>query len=202
MLPVEHSRSQGPQELSRHAAENLRFIRETMQGTSAFTAVPGYGGALIGLTAVLAAGLSSLTTSTKQWLWIWIVEAFVAVLILAITMTRKARRAQLPLLEGPGRRFLMSLAPGFVAGAFVSLALIRLDQIGLIPGTWLLLYGVAVATGGMHSVRAVPTLGWVCMSLGALATVLSPAWGNLALALGFGVLHVVFGLYIARKHGG
>ena len=70
------------------------------------------------------------------------------------------------------------------------------------PSVWLLLYGTGVVTGGVLSVPAVLVLGLCFMALGVVALVTPPAWGNVWLGLGFGLLQLAFGLYIARKHGG
>ena len=72
----------------------------------------------------------------------------------------------------------------------------------LLPGTWILLYGTAVTAAGALSVRIVPVMGVLFMALGALALVFSPGYGNALMAAGFGGLHVVFGVAIARKYGG
>src|SRR5438270_645941 len=44
-----------PEPLHEHALEHLRYIRDTMERASAFTAVPGWGGVLMGMTALAAA---------------------------------------------------------------------------------------------------------------------------------------------------
>jgi hypothetical protein len=67
---------------------------------------------------------------------------------------------------------------------------------------WILLYGTAVTAAGALSVRIVPVMGVLFMALGVLTLVLSPGYGNVFMAAGFGGLHVVFGVIIARKHGG
>ncbi len=191
-----------PRALETHAHDNLRFIRETMERASAFTAVPGWGGAAMGLTALLAAAVASRSTSLDAWLAIWLGEAVFAFALGAAAMVWKARRAHVPLLHGAGRRFLMALCPPLVAGGLVTIVLHRMGATAVLPGVWLLLYGAAVVTGGAFSVRIVPALGLVLMSVGAAALFAPASWGDVFMAVGFGLVQVVFGWIIARRHGG
>jgi hypothetical protein len=84
----------------------------------------------------------------------------------------------------------------------LTLVLERAHRLDLLPGTWLLLYGTAVVTGGAFSVRVVPAMGVLFMMLGGVAFVSPPSWGDAFLAAGFGGVHIVFGVLIALRHGG
>ena len=190
------------QPLERHAADNIRFIRETMERASSFTAVPGAGGVGMGLTAILAAGISARARTPEAWLVVWLVEAAVAIAIGCVAMARKARRTGTDIFSGPARRFLLTLTPPLAAGALLTLALARAGRAELLPGVWLLLYGTAVVTGGAMSVRPVLVMGALFMLLGAAALASPSAWGTAYLAAGFGGLQIVFGSVIARRHGG
>jgi hypothetical protein len=195
-------RSKDPVDLEAHALDNLRFIRETMEGASAFTAVPGWGGMMMGVTALVAAFVASLQPSAPLWLGVWVVEAAVSCLIGAVAMLQKARKADTPLLSQPGRRFALSLAPPLAAGALLTLILFRGGSLAVLPGMWLLLYGAGVVTGGAFSVRVVPAMGVAFMVLGAAALFAPAAWGGLFMAAGFGGLHLIFGAIIAWRYGG
>jgi hypothetical protein len=117
-------------------------------------------------------------------------------------MARKSHAEGVPLLSGPGRRFAWNMIPPLAAGGVLTAALARAGAFGLLPGTWLLLYGVSIVTGGSYSVRLIPFMGGIFMLLG-LAALASPAeWGNAYMAIAFGGLHIVFGIVIWRKHGG
>jgi predicted phage tail protein len=70
------------------------------------------------------------------------------------------------------------------------------------PGTWLLLYGTAVATAGAFSVRIVPLMGVCFMVLGTAALVAPARLSPWFMAAGFGGLNIAFGILIARRHGG
>jgi len=182
--------------------ENIRFIRETMERSTAFTAVPGKGGVAMGITALIAAGIAPRTTTAEMWLATWVVEALVALAIGGWAMSRKARTANVPILSGPGRKFALSLSPPLLAGTLLTVALFRLGLVSTLPGTWLLLYGAGVVTGGAFSVKVVPLMGVCLMALGTAALFSPASWGNAFMAAGFGGVHIIFGALIARRHGG
>jgi len=191
-----------PIALGDRAVDDLRFIRRTMERGAAFTAVPGWGGVGMGLTGLLAALLAATRSTPGAWLAVWLAAAVVAVGIGGWTMQSKARHAGLSLLSGSGRKVVLGFLPPALAGAILTLALFQGGGISFIPGTWLLLYGVAVAAAGTFSVKAVPLMGGLFMVLGATALLTPGTWGDPLLAAGFGGLHLVFGVHIARKHGG
>jgi hypothetical protein len=180
----------------------LRFIRETMERASSFTAVPGWGGVAMGITAAGAAVVASRQQAAYAWLITWLAEASVAFAIAAWSMASKSRQANVPLLAGPGRKFALSFAPPMFTGALLTVVLFHAGLIGAIPGVWLLLYGTAVVVGGAFSIRIVPLLGLCFMVLGTVALFSPAAWGNALLAAGFGGLHIIFGAIIARNYGG
>jgi hypothetical protein len=191
-----------PVAIDDRARDNLRYIRETMERAGSFTAVPGWGGVAIGITALGAAGIASQQSSRSYWLLTWVVEAAVAISIAIWTTISKARAAGTPLFSGPGRRFVYAFAPPLFVGALLTLLMARLSIIGAIAGVWLLLYGTGVVTGGAFSIRIVPLMGLCFIVLGTVALFCPWTWGNALLAAGFGGLHIIFGAVIARKYGG
>ncbi len=191
-----------PIPIDARAADHLRYIRETMERAAEFTAVPGWGGVAMGVTALVAAFAASRQATPRAWLMVWLVEAFVAVAIAAPTAATKAHRANSALLSGPGRKFLLSFAPPIVVGGLLTFALIQAGALSILPGVWLLLYGTAIVTGGAFSVRVVPIMGLCLMLLGAAALFAPAALGDAFMAAGFGVVQIAFGLWIARNYGG
>lgn len=204
MAPTPQISSVPEQPLALHerAMDNLRFIRETMERAGAFTGISGWGQVAIGATALVASPLAVQQPTFKAWLLVWFVEGLVSLLIAGWSIDRKARAAQMPLLSGPGRKVAFSLSPPLLVGALLTVVLYRAGLTNAIPGVWLLLYGTGVVTGGMFSVTIVPIMGMCFMVLGALALFLPPAFANWLLAAGFGGLHIVFGVIIARRYGG
>jgi hypothetical protein len=183
-------------------AADLRFIRDTMERSASFTAVPGWGQVILGLTALAAAALASRSSNPAQWLKIWLAEAILAALIAFLSMRQKANRRGLPLFTGPGRKVALGLFPPLIAGALITFLLQRAGLNSALAPAWLLLYGAGIITGGAYSVSIVPVMGLCFMATGALAVVAPVAWANYFLAAGFGGLHIIFGFLIARRHGG
>jgi hypothetical protein len=195
-------RGRDPVPIDRHAAESLRFIRRTMEQAGSFTAVPGWGGVFMGASALGAAALAARAETPQTWLLTWLLGAAVALAIGVASILTKARASSVSLLSGPARKFALAFAPPLAAGALLTLPLYRAGLSALLPGVWLLLYGTAVTAGGAYSVRAIPVMGAGFLALGATALFAPAAWGDALMAAGFGGLHIVFGFYIARRHGG
>lgn len=184
------------------AIDNLRYIRKTIERAGSFTAVPGIGGMLMGSTALAAAWAASRQPRGGAWLAVWIGEAFLALLIGIAGAELKSRRARLPLLSGPARKFVAGFAPAMAAGAIITVALARGGDLTLLPGIWMLLYGAGVVSGGGASVRVVPLMGACFMAAGAAALLWPSLGGDALLAAGFGGLHILFGTIIAVNYGG
>ncbi len=173
-----------------------------------FTAVPGWGGVLMGVTALAAAGFASHAGSRRMWLSIWLGEGVLAIGLGILAMWRKARRGGIAAVVRAGAqvRFRVLSRP-LLAGALITLALWRVGAIASIPGVWLMLYGTGIITGGAFSVPAVPVMGACFLAEGALVLFWLPmmtsmVWADFFLGLGFGGLHILFGAIIARRYGG
>lgn len=192
----------GAPTLHARAMDNLSFIRSTMERATAFTAVPGWGGVAMGLTALAAAPLAGTRATAGEWLAVWLGASVLALTIGGWSMAVKARRAGTSVFSYSGRRFVLSYVPPLAVGGLLTLVLVRADLYPALPGTWLLLYGTGVVTGGAFSVRVVPIMGLCFMTFGAVALLAPPVWGAWLMAAGFGGLHIIFGLIIARRYGG
>lgn len=191
-----------PPEMQARAMDNLKFIRETMERAGAFTAVSGWGEVAIGVTAFPAAWLAARQATPAGWVAIWVVEAVLCVIIAAWFTAAKARANAIPLRAEPTRKLVLSFSPPVLVGAVLTAVFVERGLSAFLPGVWMLLYGAGVVTAGTFSVRALPVMGAAFMALGACALYAPAAWGTPLLALGFGGLHVLFGTFIARRHGG
>ena len=197
-----------PRPIHDKALDNLQFIRSTMERAGSFTAVSGWGMVLIGLAGVVLANHAGAVTQSgygaeqSHWLWTWLLAAALGVIIGVTSIILKARRAGEPMTQGPARKFGLSVLPPFVVGALLTYVLWNAKQIHLLPPVWLLCYGAGVMTGGAFSLRVVPVMGMCFLMLGAVALFAPVTWSAWLLGAGFGGLHILFGLIIARRYGG
>jgi hypothetical protein len=202
VTPLRAHHDDPPPALQDRAIDNLRYIRETMERAGEFTAVSGWGEVIIGVSALGAAALASRQQSPRGWLVVWLLEAVLGSVIAGFAMSRKSRTADVPILFGPGRKFVLSFLPPMLVGVMLTIVLYHQQINWALPGVWMLLYGTAVMTGGAFSVRIVPVMGSCFMALGAVALFAPIAARDWLMAAAFGVVHIVFGIMIARRYGG
>ncbi len=188
-------------DFGQRAEENLRFIRSTMERSTRFTAVSGWGGVGMGIVG-LAAAVTAMryAVGSRAWMLIWLLSAAVAAPIGSIAIWRKALRTGEAFAGAAGRAFALCFFPVVASGAIITWTIAATAPTAL-PAVWLSMYGAAITAGGAFSVRALPVMGMGFLVLGTAAA-LAPAWGNTGLLLGFGVLQVTFGVYIAAHYDG
>src|SRR6267142_2293994 len=129
--------------------EDLRYIRETLERSGAFTAVPGWGQVILGVAALPSAPIAARQTTPFAWIAIWLIEAGLAVAIGSVAMNYKSQRLGVALISGPARKFALGFLPPLAAGAIVTLILYRAGMTATLPGIWALIYGAAVLAGGV-----------------------------------------------------
>ena len=184
--------------------DNLRFIRETMERAGAV-----HGGAGLGRRRDRRRRRSppppspGRRTASLRWLAIWLAAAVVLASPSRLAaIARKARASDAPFIGAPLQRFALAYVPPLAAGAVLTPVFAATGLTARLPGCWLLLYGTAVVAGGAFSVRVVPVMGLALHGAGRCGARGAGGVGQRLMAAGFGGLHVVFGLVIARRYGG
>jgi uncharacterized membrane protein len=191
-----------PIPIETRALGTLAYIRRSIDA-SASMAVPGTAGVVMGLIGLLAAVLSSLPHWGAYWVRIWMCAGGVAALVGGALMAREAAQSGHARYLGPVRKFMLCLCPALFAGGVLTAVLWRARLEGLLPGTWLLLYGCAVLSASTVTIpstmRLLCIMGALFVALGSFAFAL-PSGSHIAmLGLGFGVLHVAFGYLVGRS---
>jgi hypothetical protein len=201
VIPLRPRKTEPP-EIQARAMDNLRFIRGIMERAGTFTAVSGWGQVIIGFTAIFAAVLAARVALPLARVAIWVADAGIAAGIAVASMAIKAHTANMPLLSGPMRKLVLSFSPAMIVGAVLTAFLVKHGDYTMLPGIWMLLYGAAVVSAGTYSVRSVPVMGSGFMLLGAITLIAPDTWTTALMIGAFGGLHIVFGVWIARRHGG
>ena len=200
--PLRKETDEQPVNIGDRAIDNVKYIRDMMERSASFTAVPGYGGMLMGTTAIAAAYIASQQIYLRNWLIVWLTEAFLAAAIGFLAMWQKSKIAGSSLTSAPARKFACGFVAPLLAGVAITLGLWRYEHFEMMPPIWMLCYGAAVVTGGAFSVRAVPVMGWIFMAFGVAAFLFPTGYRDYFMAASFGLTHIVFGAIIARRYGG
>jgi hypothetical protein len=187
--------------LDMHAIATLRYIRASMDGAGN-VAIPGSAGIAMGGIGLAAAALSLMPGLARHWLVIWLIAAPLAAMVGALLLARSGSVAAFVATGTPGRKLALGLLPSLFAGAVLTAVLWTADRTVAIPGTWLLLYGCGLVSASVSTTAIVARMGLCFTGLGIVG-LLAPAVLHIPLlALGFGGLHIIFGILIARGvHG-
>jgi hypothetical protein len=187
--------------LDGHAIATLRYIRASMDAASS-VAIPGSAGLVMGIVGFAATGLSLLPQLQSYWLSIWLVAAPVAATSGGFLLSSSTSLASFIATGTPGRKLALGLLPCLFAGAVLTVVLWSAERTAAIPGTWLLLYGCALISASVSTLAIVAWMG-VCFAALGIAALLVPVVLQIPLlGLGFGGLHILFGMLIARgAHG-
>jgi hypothetical protein len=184
------------------ALGTLDYIRAAIDSSSSMD-VPGMAGIVMGVIGVLAAIAVSVPRWSDHWLGLWLAAAAVALLLGSALVARQYVRRGHTRYFGPARKFLLCLCPALFAGAVLTGILWTAGMAGDIPGTWLLLYGCAVLSASTVTIagisRLIGIMGALFVVLGLITLLLPGAARTLMLGLGFGVLHIIFGVLIGRQ---
>jgi hypothetical protein len=191
--------------LDSHALGTLNYIRASIDAAGTF-AVPGTAGIAMGTAGVAAAFLASIPRLSAYWIPIWLMAAVGAAAVGGKLIARQSARGELILYRGPTRKFILCLCPALLAGAVLTLVLGQVGESRLIPGAWLLLYGCAVLSASLitatSSARLLACMGLLFVFFSTIAFEVPMRWHNLILGLGFGALHLLFGVLIGRTSRG
>lgn len=203
--------------MNKRPEQELAEIKSMMERSTRFLSLSGLSGVLAGIYALIGAGIT--------WYWIFYPETEmgknvvpksfqellngililgVVILVLALTSAwllgkKKSQKASKPFLTPAGKRFLMALFIPVLSGGLFCFALIHEGYFHLIPATTLIFYGLGLMNASHFTLSEIKNLGFGQLILGLLAAFF-PLFGLLCWAMGFGVLHVVYGSLMYYKY--
>lgn len=202
---------------SKNYHEDLSHIRSMMERSSRFISLSGLSGVVAGLTAIIGAvyvyfvfqreGISYFdgdrnilgSALVRELVFIGIVILIVAILSGYIFTANKSKRKGLKIWDATTKRLLITFAVPLVTGGVFCLALLYHHLFVFIAPATLIFYGLALVAAERYTLTDVKYLGYLEIILG-LISLFVLGWGLVFWAIGFGVLHIVYGLIMHKKY--
>ncbi len=195
---------------------DIAAIRVMMERSSKFLSLSGWAGVMAGLYALVGAYLAyqlvgfvppdTLFTvvDPAETELLYSVALAVAVLIFSVLSAaylshRRAERKGESICNRSSKQMLLHMAPSLVAGGLLTLILLLQGLAAFAAPLTLLFYGLSLFNASQFTFNELRYLGLLLITLG-LASVLLPHLGLLFWAIGFGLLHIVYGVYIHMKY--
>jgi hypothetical protein len=208
-----------PVSAGQQGVEVLKDIRYLMERSSRFISLSGWSGVAAGIIALAGAGLALQTTGCWRLadclfdklsgaeggqvlsrLYVIGAGTFLAALGAALFFTwKRSRQDGKPVFGRPARRLTWALVLPLTAGGIFLLKMIGLGQYELVAPGCLVFYGLALVNGSRYTLSEVRYLGYTNVGLGLINSFL-PGYGLLFWALGFGVLHIIYGIVMWWKY--
>ena len=208
---------------SREHLQTLTEIRSLMERSSKFLSLSGLSGVSAGFIALGGAAVVYMRLRTRLFTVLlhsnpetmyngadqrdseqFLVSVAIVVLVLALLAgtyftVRKARRQGLSVWNQSSKRLLWAMAVPLATGGVFCIALLYYDLIWLAFPATLIFYGLALLNGSKYTLRDVESLAYCEVALGLISLFL-PGYNLLTWAIGFGVLHIVYGLAMYYKY--
>lgn len=203
--------------------ENLSEIRALMERSSRFISLSGLSGVAAGVFALLGAmmvyiylGITPfqgkklyyiVAQSADKWgmdyLTFFFLDAII-VLILALSFavfftTRQAKRKGQKIWDSVSQKLLINTAIPLIAGGIFCIGLIYHGMFGLVAPSTLVFYGLACINGSKYTFNDIRNLGFLEIALG-LISMFFIGYGLEFWAIGFGVLHILYGTIMYFKY--
>ncbi|WP_298648400.1 hypothetical protein [uncultured Proteiniphilum sp.] len=193
------------------AVEAVKEIRGMMEKSSRFLSFSGTSAILIGLYALagtfvaygILSSVKDIPGEFSRPVWVTIVPdiTLLALIVFALSLStilffsaRKARKMGHSFISGPAYRTFLNFFLPLTVGGIFSVALLMGENIGIIAPAMLLFYGLSLINASKYTYGSIFWLG-CCELLLGLICAFFPGKGLLLWSIGFGVLHIVYGIY-------
>ncbi len=193
-------------------------IQRIMERATLWTLLPGTAAVIGGILVLIGCGASYRMIGSVDFAAMldipldqqvgfcvmWFGIGVAGVLLETILTLRAAKRQGMSATVRSARVATFSLTPSVVVAMVLTVKFLiptepRREEIQYIVPMWMMLYGTGVYTAGLFSIRAPRILGLAFLAFGIVALMAFQAYGVVTAALSFGLLHIVFGIYILGK---
>jgi hypothetical protein len=179
---------------SKEAEQTLSLIRTLMERSARYTNFSGHAGIAAGVVTLIGCALRYWfqTPFLPTWMGVLVAAAGASIFFTAIM----ARANGEPVWTRQARTIVQALTPALVAGLVLTAILVRIGQERLLPGVWMLLWGVGALAMSLFTPRTFSLLGVSFMALGALTLLVDPGNDILSMGMSFGAIHLVYGVVL------
>jgi hypothetical protein len=202
---------------SKNYHEDLSHIRSMMERSSRFISLSGLSGVVAGLAAIIGAayvyfvfqreGIDYFAGQrnffspalVRELVVIGTLILLAAILSGYIFTANKSKRKGLKIWDGTTKRLLFTFAVPLVTGGIFCLALLFHHLFVWIAPATLIFYGLALVSAERYTLTDIKYLGYCQIVLGLLSMFFL-GWGLVFWTIGFGVLHIVYGLIMHKKY--
>ncbi|MGY5847971.1 hypothetical protein ACW6QP_11195 [Salegentibacter sp. HM20] len=198
--------------------KDISEIRNMMNRSSRFISLSGLAGVFAGCYAIAGAILAQLVLGEKESVYEHslttgnmnaeviqqLIFIAIAVLVLAIgtaifLTTRKARKNDKKIWDHTSQRLVINFFTPLIAGGLFCLVLLQYGLVGLIAASMLIFYGLALIHASKYTFADLKSLGYANLVLGLIATQFI-GYGILFWAIGFGIFHIIYGIWMHNKY--
>ncbi|HKK24047.1 MAG TPA: hypothetical protein VJ941_00405 [Gracilimonas sp.] len=191
--------------------QDIAEIRSMMERSSKFLSLSGWAGILAGTTAIVGASYAHFNMDFRpdEILYPYpdltnLILLSLGVLILALAGAifdsyRKATKRNEKAWNPTSRKMLSGMSVPLFAGGFLIVILISWNLLGLIAPLTLLFYGLSLFNAGFYTVKEVRIMGLIQMGLGLLNLAFIE-YGLLFWVLGFGLVHILYGIFMHLRY--
>lgn len=196
---------------------DIASIKEIMERSSRFISLSGISGVLAGVYALIASAIAYYLiyypNSPFGFRFYYINESDVVIKLFitaAATLTvslltgfllsiQKARKQQLSYWNANSKRFLINVSIPLISGGIFIASLLARGYFGIAAPACLLFYGLALINASSYTLGEIRYLGLIEIGLGILCSVF-PGYGLIFWSVGFGVLHIIYGILMYNKY--
>ncbi len=197
--------------------KDIKEIRSIMERSSRFISLSGWSGILAGIYALAGTLIAyrflgrqfSITVLENHghWSFIFIMLLIVLIVILILALFTavifsyyRAKRQKL-IFWGPGsKQLLTTLSVPLVAGGLFVITMAIMGHFETIVPSFLIFYGISLVQGAKYTLSAIQWMGYAEILLGLISSLL-PGYGLLFWAMGFGIMHLIYGIIMLLKFG-
>lgn len=197
---------------SKKYLEDLNEIKDLMQKSSRFISLSGLSGILAGVYALIGAAIAYVvvTNSTRTYLILdgyifrlmlldLFLIAFLSIGTAIFLTTRKARKNGEKIWDTSSKRLVINFLVPLLTGGLYILIILGQQKYGQTTALMLIFYGIALVNASKYSIGDIRYLGYTEIFLGLICA-LFPGYGFWLWVAGFGIMHIVYGLFMYFKY--